>query len=163
MKLLLLTLLAVTDVPEAEEDGAAVGARIAMAQQLARATDAHSVVDLWLLATDANKKVQAAALVAVTQRCPKESRTVCVGMLRYFLANMGSDSSWEARDRLLKIDPAEALRDAEQDYKLELVASLTDILGRPDAKHAAPTLRLLAMDPDPDVQEAASLALIRQP
>ena len=163
MKLILLALLAVADVRAAEEDPAAVAARIAQAATLAKATDARSVVDLWLLATDGNKQVQAAALAAVSQRCPKESRTVCVGMLRFFLANTGSDSSWEARDKLLKIDPAEALRDAEQDYKLELVASLTDILGRPDAKHAARTLRLLAANPDPDVQEAASLALIRQP
>jgi len=156
--LLMAAALLASDADDPQE-----AAHIMRAGQLAHAHDAHSIIDLWLLATDGNKKVQQAALAAVNQRCPRESHDVCVGMLRFFLANVGSDSSWDARDRLLKIDPTEALRDAEQDYKLELVASLTDILGRPDAGHAAPTLRLLAMDPDPDVQEAASLALLRQP
>lgn len=130
---------------------------------LAGDTSAHGIVLLYLLAHDTDADVQQCALASTLSRCAKETSTICAGMMRFFVGEEDdNDAHWQARDWLLLDDPESATQAATLTYKLDVVARMGERADQPDLSAGAMrVLRLLAEDPEPEVQEAAAAVLLR--
>ena len=124
---------------------------------------AHGVTLLYILSGDVDAEVQAAALAAALHRCAAETPSVCASMVQFFVGDMDdAQVHWQARDWLLLEAPAAATQSATMAYKLDVVARMSERVDLPDHNVGAlRVLRLLAEDPEPEVQEAAGAALLR--
>jgi hypothetical protein len=133
------------------------------AHLLADDVTAHGVTLLYILSTDVDPEVQAAALASVLHRCTVDTPGVCAAMVQFFVGDMDdAEVHWQARDWLLLEAPAAATQSATVAYKLDVVARMGERIDQPDYNVGAlRVLRLLAEDPDPEVQEAAGAALVR--
>ena len=129
---------------------------------LAEARDAHSISALWLASFDPEPSVRQSALAAVQTRCSHETWEICTGMLGFFADDSLVDIGWAARDAMLALDPHAALVSASQAYKLDLLTELGGRLRLP-ASQIGRVLRILAVDPDPAVQENAAWLLENTP
>jgi hypothetical protein len=137
--------------------------RLHAASLLADDRSAQGVTLLYLLANDVEADVQAEALTAALRRCPRESAAVCANMVQFFVGDADdSETHWQARDWLLIDAPREATAAASREYKLDVVARMGERVDQPDLNRGAlRVLRVLADDPEPEVQEAASAVLLR--
>lgn len=136
--------------------------RLALAQALADERGPRAVVLSWLLAQDPVAEVATAAATSAVARCPSETPGVCVATLGFFLrGDADTAASAVARDGLWTHAPATALAGATPAARLAAVERLAArLMGvRPDLP-AQRLLRLLAEDPDPEVQQAAAAALM---
>lgn len=135
---------------------------------LARDKSAHGIVLLYLLAHDSDANVQQSALASTLNRCNQETPLICAGMMRFFVGDTDAldadaETRWEARDWLLGDDPQAATQAATLTYKLDVVARMGERAELPKlGPGAVRVLRLLAEDPEPEVQEAAAAMLLRE-
>lgn len=130
---------------------------------LGQDTSVHGITLLYLLAHDTDADVQQSALASTLTRCSQETPSVCAGMIRFFIGDdEDTETHWQARDWLLLDDPQAATQAATLAYKLDVVARMGERADQPELSVGAlRVLRLLAEDPQPEVQEAASTVLLR--
>lgn len=138
--------------------------RRAASHQLAQDDSYTGLVSLWLLAHDPDHQVVGAALEAALSRCRARPDDVCLASLYFFMDAEVEDSpdAWRARTTLLAEEPELARAYASRETKLDVVSLLAGKLtggNRPNAWLSA--LQLLASDPEPDVQDAASAVLLQ--
>lgn len=147
--------------PYADATDASSAVRQALARRLAADRSARGLVLLWLLSTDPLPEVAVAGAAAAVARCSAEPPAVCTALLRFYLHDATSPAAALARDALWILDPAAAFQNAPADARLAAVARLTARLpGTRPEPATLRLLRLLAEDPDPDVQQAAAAALM---
>lgn len=147
-------------------DGAAhadPGVRRRASLLLAHDHSARGIALLYMLAHDVDADVQQTALASTLDRCAKETPTVCAAMIHFFVGDEDdSETHWQARDWLLTDDPEAATQAATLTYKLDVVARMGERADQPDLSAGAlRVLRLLADDPEVEVQEAATAILLR--
>jgi hypothetical protein len=135
--------------------------RLTIARSLAQDGSATGITLLWLLAHDTELEVRMTALTSALARCSKEAPSTCMALLRYFGEEREAPGAWLARDALLHDDAGGASLETLTGNKLELVARLAAMMGRPQAPRAGRrALRLMAEDEDREVQQAASAVLM---
>lgn len=137
--------------------------RILAAQSLSEDDSAHGVLLLYLIAHDPDPNVQMAGLAATLNRCKKESAMVCAEMMRFFAGDdQDLEVNWQARDWLLNDHTSWATDNASVEYKLDVVSRMGEKVQDPIVSQSVlKVLRLLADDPEPQVQEAASAMLMQ--
>lgn len=130
---------------------------------LAADDSAHGIVLLYLLAHDVDPSVQQSALIATLERCRNETPSTCAFMIRFFVGQQDdAETHLQARDWLLLDDPKAATQAASLSYKLDVVARMSERADVPELGCGARrVLRVLAEDPEPEVQEAAAAVLLR--
>ena len=152
---------ALSSNPYAAATDASPAVRQALAGRLATDRSARGLILLWLLSTDPLPEVAMAGATAAVARCSAEPPAVCTALLRFYLQDATSPAAALARDALWSLDPSAAFQDASAAARLAAVARLTArLFGTRPEPAALRLLRLLAEDPDPDVQQAAATALM---
>ncbi len=133
--------------------------RTAAARVVAQHLELEQVAALWLLSHDAEPEVRNATLQALMLHCEQAHRPVCLQAAPWFLADTDVDTAWTARDWLLELAPAQALRGASVVFRRAAVAKLAAALETAQDSLAKAGLRLLAQDSDTEVRESATLVL----
>lgn len=137
--------------------------RIAAVQRLADNDSVHGILLLYLIAHDPDPNVQMAGLATTLNRCKKEPAMVCAEMMRFFAGDdQDLEVNWQARDWLLSAHAPWATDNASTEYKLDVVSRMGEQVQDPIVSQSVlKVLRLLADDPEPQVQEAASAMLMQ--
>jgi len=117
--------------------------------------DAAAVAALWLLAHDVDPEVRGQALKETARACRHHNVTPCAQAVWPFAADADDDVAFAARDLLLALSPALALRAAPQRYKLDLLAQLAERFERTRSDLLGRALFALTQDSDPAVAEPA--------
>ncbi len=134
--------------------------RRAAAESLPGLRGARGIAALWLLGHDDDPDVRFEALLAGVARCRADATVECRHVLGPFITDRDPEIGWTARDILLDFDPQNALRGAPSSYKLEAIAGLVSLLQRGRIGKARRALELLVADTDPEVRNAANVALV---
>ncbi len=139
-------------------DGRPLVRRLA-AKALASVEGVAAAAALWLLGHDPDPEVRLDALYATHERCTHDKVVPCQRALGHFFDDSEQEVAYLARDLMITYDPRAAITLAPPEYKLEVIPTLVACVQRDGMRAAAEALRLLALDQDPRVREAATVAV----
>jgi hypothetical protein len=129
--------------------------RASVASAFASVPTTRGFATLWLLGRDTHPLVRSSALDATARWCSKQRVVPCTSALKHYMTDPDTEVSWLARDHLLVYDPMSALKDANTDYKRDVISHLAQLM----VTHANPALKealtQLTYDGDPTVRMSA--------